>query len=445
MIEPTRHGTAESRVGFHWALVAFALLVFGGNWSHSNQQQIFITRYISVAEAVLHGVLPYSVTHVFYPMWGYPVTVALGLALGHPTFVIEMLQLVSALLSLVAAYWLLDLQKRLRDIPLFLPYFALCSVKWPDAFVAILFLLHVALSAKFIQSTASTRGRWIYLTAAGFVLALIVNFRTEYFLFPLAEIGVAGAYFVRRRSKPLLMVAAASALACALGILPWYLYTAGSASHARLTTSNGAGVAYISLGQLPGNPWGIRHLDSDAFKKANQRGIADPYSEAGEHALTEAVDSAVAAHPAAFAMKVGRNLGMALVGGLYTGEYANLLLTDPQRTQLEQAHSVKGIPFSSVAIFAAEKALRILSMPLLLLLMLLFVRLKRPGHGAGDGVYPILLSLILYRLATVALIQYEPRHLNLIYAPLVFYVLILFQSRPLVAGKRGYSLKSFLR
>ena len=436
---------------FYLLLSGFALLVFAANWTHSNQQQIYCTRYLPLAHAILNGELPYAVTKVFYPIWGYPFVMTLGVWLWHPNIVIEVLQFIAAVMSIVLAYRLIELTPRLWHIPFFLPYFALCSVKWPDAFVAILFLLHIVFAFAYLKGdhppTPSflKRGSWMLLFFAALTLALIVNFRTEYLFFPVVELLVAAIYFVRRKNKQLLIVAASSVLACVIGISPWYCYTASVASHPRLTTSNGAGVLYISLGQLPGNPWGIRHLDSDAYLKAQQMGIADPYSETGERALTQAFDSAVSSHPGLFGLKVARNFGMAFVGGLYTGEYANLLLNDAQRVQLEQAHSINGIPIGVVAVWVVEKALRILSIPLLLILLLLFVAKRKSLETKYATLHPLILALVIYRIATVALIQYEPRHVNLIYVPLLFYAFSVIQSRIEAGLQRPYDLKSFFR
>ena len=49
-----------------------------------------------------------------------------------------------------------------------------------------------------------------------------------------------------------------------LSLTPWALHAHRHTGHAALSSTNSGMVAYITLGQLPDNPWGVQHIDGAA-------------------------------------------------------------------------------------------------------------------------------------------------------------------------------------
>jgi hypothetical protein len=86
----------------------------------------------------------------------------------------------------------------------------------------------------------------------------------------------------------------------------------------RLTSPNGPAVFYISLGQLPGNAWGIEYGDSTAHRLAEQFGYPSPWLVPSLF-LQASIDS-VRLRPAEYVKKCGYNIYRIFHDGVWLGD-----------------------------------------------------------------------------------------------------------------------------
>jgi hypothetical protein len=104
------------------------------------------------------------------------------------------------------------------------------------------------------------------------------------------------------------------------------IYSARATGHVLLTSTNAGHVLYISLGQLPGNPWGITPSDGDPRM---HRELDAHFRHRNTSSLTYASDGflrhrfiqLVRAHPAAWLHKDLLDAKSTLTGGFYDGEF----------------------------------------------------------------------------------------------------------------------------
>src|SRR5690606_34964006 len=121
---------------------------------------------------------------------------------------------------------------------------------------------------------------------AGLYLGLILNFRSEYLiLIPLQIIILLFSKSVRSNvSKIRHCVIYLTTLVI---ILPWGIRNYLVFEEFKLTSSNGAAVLYISLGQLPDNKWNIEPKDEQAYKIVRKKRVKEAFSLEGEKILKE--------------------------------------------------------------------------------------------------------------------------------------------------------------
>jgi len=241
---------------------------------------------------------------------------------------------------------------------------------------------------------------------------------------------------------------AAIAVLIALATLgPWVARSVAYDGVVRFGTTNRGGVLYISLGQLPGNPWHIGYSDKYAWAYARKHGVENPWSPEGDRILTQAFVEAVEHHPVAYVRKVAWTAFLSVAGGLYTGEYDEWI---PTRTKdnIKKAIATERSPFAKARtllaqgpigalLVSAEKILfrvfQLMWFPLAILLVVLFERdcRRTPSHPVGL----IIASLLVAKIILSAFVQYEPRHMTEIYL-LVFLAFVrLWHDR---AGREAH-------
>jgi hypothetical protein len=178
-------------------------------------------------------------------------------------------QLLLCLTALAVFYRVFALTPKGWHLALLLPFAALLSVKWPDAPAGcLLFFLWAGL---YRYASAGRRGA---LLAAGGAAALLANFRSEYLLYPALLAAMAALPAFRAWRRRLLVAAVVLLLAMLAGLAPWSWRAHRHGGPWLLSATNGGGVAYISLGQLPGNPWGIRPVDDVMWQAVRENGLA---------------------------------------------------------------------------------------------------------------------------------------------------------------------------
>ncbi|MFI5262912.1 MAG: hypothetical protein ACHQM6_00195 [Candidatus Kapaibacterium sp.] len=377
-------------------MAAYISIIFWGNWHHINQQGIFYNEYLAIAKHLLNGdgYVIHTGIPVLYPICGYTLFTLIAEFTGSPLFVLALFQFFLCIISISLFYKFFNLEKRYWHILLFTPFIALLSVRWPDAIVGTLLIV----TAYYINRSFETSSKKDALLG-GLLLGIILNFRSEYLgLLVFLMIIAIGSLLVRK--KELFYLLTLIVIPASLILLPWAYYSYSLDKHIRLTATNGGGVLYISLGQLPENPWGIVHSDSVAYAVSKQNGIDDPYSVKGDSLLTAKFIDDIDHNPIAFSEKVGYNLLASLIRGVYIGEYDGLVQIIVK--------VIFTIVFNLLLLFSC--------------LYFLKHRIKRP-------VLLIVSVLIIYKYFLISFIQYEPRHMNAIYLFMLGISLLYLRER----------------
>ena len=313
------------------------------------------------------------------------------------------------------------------------PWYTLHSVRWPMSpavSLTVLSLLLLWLSLK--------RGTWWPSVAGGALAGAALNFRSDFLflgVFVLVVVAAARALRQHRGSAVMpVLVYVVVALCC---LIPWGLHYKAETGRFSLSSSHGGMVAYITLGQLPGNPWGIIHNDGDA--RAVVHAIDPemaPYSDDGNRVLAARFLENVRSHPGAYARKVARNLTHVFIGGFYNGEPGTGSADTLQGLEILKEKLKERLGFHpNVREIEAYKASgewdRFSSSPAAIALLVLLLSATALGAAflltsllglaaslrriARDPFHLLMASLVVYLWAVVALMQYQPRHVNAVY------------------------------
>lgn len=414
-----------------WFLLLFLLvsLLFWANADHRQQQGIWNGLFVPLGQELLTegryaaGAADGQET-ASYPLWGYAVlTGAAGLT-GDPGRILWFQYLLLA----IAFFMFHRLQKGRGGVLLFdrevlaanlpprlrkaarlpglvgflligiLVFFSFqMSVKWPGAISAFLLL----------SFAICHRKGWY--GAAGALLGLAFNFRGEALIFYAAYLLWS---LVRGRYAVLVGV---------LFLLPWMLFQYQKNNVVLPTTSNGGGVLYISLGQLPGNAWERAYRDEEAWAHVNARGIASPWSLAGDRVLKAAFLDDVADHPLEYGRKIAYLSLWAWIGGLYAPEFDSgegVMTGDEWRRFVGALAAGDGAAWAQLPARLPTVAAMVWGRALLALLLILGAArlLRRPDPIGG---------IILLQFLLCVFVQWEPRHMGQI---LILFLFLLFQS-----------------
>lgn len=407
-------------------VVILAALVFGLNAGHQVQQSV-ADQQQQLAQRLVEGsgyTLDRNDVAVpqFYPMWGMSLVMAVPLTLRiDATSTLLLVQFLLSLIGVGMAVRVSGARIGLFATLLLIPWFALMSVRWADAWSA--FFMVASVGALY-RSFSHAGHRWTIV--AGCAVGLAAQFRSDVLAWTWLMAAISFVPGVQRSlRRPTLTVA----LVALLWMTPWAVRSASSGvEHAPfLGSSNVGAVAYISLGQLPGNPWNISHVDADAMALARTKGLDDPWSPtAGAYFRTAVVES-VLAHPFAAAAKVGWNIGRAVVGGLYVGEFPAVMAgpsewADQQRLlgELQFGELVARTGFAGSMLWLVQLVIRIASVVVLAYLLWTVMDRMRPSHRSSiDLVDLALVAMVVSKLVLIGLLQYEARHMNAIYLPLL--------------------------
>ncbi len=442
LLMPPRERPAHSVMPFVILSALTATLVFWGNHRHQfNQGGSTFQRSLLLAERLVAG-QGYTLaqpdgTPAFYPMWGYPLLLAPGVWLGAPLLWITLVQFVLCGTAFWAFYRIFGLRPRLWHIPCLLPLFALCSVKWPDAVTLPLLLLLLERATKYLED-----GRPRAAVGAAALFGLSVNVRSEFLLLPVCMLGLAWATRRGGDRKRWLALTGGLLLGGAVFLAPWAARSQALLGQWRLSSTNGGGVLYITLGQLPGNPWGIRHADAEAWTYVQARGLDSPWSPAGDAMLRAAWLERVVAHPFAFAGKVlGNGLRLA-THGVYTGEYYTLIASPQAARSAVQAlregrwpvaWSAED-PVTGLLIIASATVYACFVLLLPLVLVTACACLCKHGYLRSWPGALAVSALLIHGVSLVLLAQHQTRHVN------GLYLLGLGLTLRMAAQRRGRSV-----
>lgn len=269
-----------------------------------------------------------------FPMWGYGWV----FLLTESKFVILIFQNILAIFSVWFCFRMIEENKYLPSgvmkivkilMVITVSWYAFHSLLWPYSISNSLIILSLAL---FVKAISSEQKDHYPLLISGLLFGLALNFRSDYYLFPVGLIIIIG--IITKLNKPFLQKSALWLALIYLSLIPWGLYTKSVTGHFLITSTNSGAVLFIGLGSLPGNKWGITPYDGDpkmqhVIKSHFGENTSYVSYEADEH-LKKVFFKMISEDPFHFAKKVLHNLKEIIVGGTYQGEFYETVDCYPQ-------------------------------------------------------------------------------------------------------------------
>jgi hypothetical protein len=440
-------------IGWFVLFATIGLLVAYLNRHHIEQQSNY-TIYVAMAD-YYRGLQHLEV--LTYPTWGYPF--ALILIRRYDLVAIPQVLLASVAMTTLFLRLRTELQPNRRAVAvlfvLAVPWYLLHSVKWPLSFAASFSVLGLVVLERALRIHSLRAG-----VAAGLLFGTGLYFRSEFLFLPpfLLMMGVLSRVVPKLPRLPLPPLAACAAVAW-ITLIPWGVHYRDQTGHFSLTASQSGIVAFISLGQLPRNPWGAVYEDEYAYAYLAQ--VAPQLrvnSDTADRVLVDEFKRRVKAEPMAFAAKMIWNGAISLVSGFYGGE----IPLSP--TQWEQFRVLKRRPWTAVlpaltgelpvdirtrVTFLYWLAMKIAGTVVVLLCMVgLMSTLWR---GRQSALLLLLASTIAYQWLLFIVLSTEPRYKNGLYLYMVPFVVIAWQAirgrvvwtRPARVGSTHFSRVSW--
>lgn len=165
-----------------------------------------------------------------------------------------------------------------------------------------------------------------YTVFAALGMAVVVHLRFEWFLWPLWFGGLSLMFWGWKAASRSLQLASVFMLSALLSWSPWVAFQTQHHREWVLTPTNGGMLNYISLGQLPGNPWGIVPVDQTAREKTaslsqNTEDKFRALTREGDKLLRAYHRDMIREHPVAFSAKVVWNASTAFSLGYFGGDF----------------------------------------------------------------------------------------------------------------------------
>lgn len=324
---PPRYRLAATFDRFWWApTLAVGAVVAQLNRDALGMQGV-LPDYVCFRSAIVAGLDP-AANHcpsATFPMWGYGWL----LAVTSNEYALLLFQIALA----TAAAWLflraLERVGLLAGAPARLvkallvvsvPWYAANALRWPYSEAASLLLAAFAVLLMALDRDELSYGLFV---VSGLLVGLVLNFRSDYIALPVLAVAVVVALGRRRRALAKRMVTWLAVIVLAL--VPWMVYAERASNHLLVTSTNSGHVLYISLGQLPGNPWGITPYDGDPrmHRELNAHFGSDVSSltYASDEYLRSRFFHLVRQHPVAWLHKDVYNAAHTFVDGFYDGEF----------------------------------------------------------------------------------------------------------------------------
>jgi hypothetical protein len=425
-----QRGVRRAFAGWFVLFAAVGLLVAYLNRHHVEQQSNYAI-YVEMAN-YYRGLQQSEV--LTYPTWGYPFV--LILIRRYHLVAIPQVLLASVAMAALCPRLRTELGPNRRAVAvlflLALPWYLLHSVKWPLSFAASFSVLGLVVLDRALRTDSLRAG-----VVAGLFFGAGLYFRSEFLFLPwfLLMVGVLSRFVAKLPTMPLAPLAACAAIAWMV-LIPWGLHYREQTGHISLTASQRGIVAFISLGQLPRNPWGAVYEDEYAYAYLAQ--VAPQLrvnSDTADRVLIDEFKRRVKAEPVAFAAKMVWNGAISLVSGFYGGE----IPLSP--AQWEQFRAIKRRPWTAVlpaltgelpvdtrtrvtfiywlAAKAAGTAIVLLCMAGLMLML---------WRGRQSPLLLLLASTIAYQWLLFIVLSTEPRYKNGLYLYMVPFVVIAWQA-----------------
>ena len=408
---------------FYLSLIILIIVIFLLNHNHTIQSATYNDVFKPIAENLISGngytCAFFENQPAFYPLWGYTFIASIDVLLNAGNYFVLAIQAILCLIGIFYFYKLFKVKPKFYHLFFFIPYIAVFSVLWPDCIVLFLFIIFIYGLVKYFE-----KGSTKYLIISGISFGVLSNFRSEYLYFLPFMILL---YFTRTDKKKISKTFLAVLFALIVFLLPWGVRSYLIDDNFRFSATNGGSVAYISLGQLPDNPWNIAPSDQSAFDFAYSKGEINPYTPNSDKLLKAQFYVSVKEHPLPFVKKCFFNSINSVIGGVYTGEYANFFIGLEKRLNIDSTitktpgilnkiNFVKTLDTSISFFLFSEKAIRSIFIVVYLILQVLFLWFLI--YNKNKDYHFILLIIALFylnKVLSVGLLQYEYRHLNIVY------------------------------
>jgi len=307
-------------------MVLIAIMVLFLNFDGQRMSGI-LPHYIDFKKIILSGFDPATVPGATptFPMWGYGWV----FLLTENKLAILVFQNILSIFSIWFCFRLIEENKYLPSDVMTLakllmvvavPWYAAHSLLWPYSISNSLIILALVMFVKAISSEQKTT---YPLLISGLLFGLALNFRSDYYLFPIGLILILGITTEFNRQfiqKSVLWLALIF-----LVLVPWGFYTKNATGHFLITSTNSGAVLFIGLGSLPGNKWGITPKDGDPkMQRAIQSHFGENKSYVSYEAdqfLKTAFFEIISEEPAHFGKKILHNLKKTVLKGAYQGEF----------------------------------------------------------------------------------------------------------------------------
>lgn len=292
--------------------------------------------YICFRSAILHGLDPAANTCASstFPMWGYGWI----LVITRSEVALLVLQGLAALASAWLLLHVLDRDGLLRGRPQLLvkgllvvciPWYAFHALRWPYSEASTLLVLSFSVLLVAVRRSGPA---FPLFALSGVLYGGLLNFRSDYILLPVFVIIVIVALSAPRLLQVRRMAIWVAAMVVAL--IPWMIYSHRATGHVLLTSTNSGHVLYISLGQLPANPWGITPSDGDPRMHREldahfHRGGISSLTYSSDNYLRRRFITLVSQHPGAWLHKDLLDARHTLTGGFYNGEFIQSRSCEP--------------------------------------------------------------------------------------------------------------------
>jgi hypothetical protein len=283
--------------------------------------------YVCFRDAIAAGLDP-GANHcpsATFPMWGY------GWLLAVTSNESALLLFQVALATAAAWFFVRTLEETgilgsvsARSVKALLvvsvPWYAANGLRWPYSEAASLLLGAFAL---LVLALARDDARYRLYALSGLLVGLVLNFRSDYIALPVLTALLVVALGRDRLALAKRMGAWLAVILLAL--VPWIVYAHRATGHLLVTSTNSGHVLYISLGQLPGNPWGITPSDGDPRMhrelRAHFGSDVSSLTYESDRFLRSRFFHLVGQHPAAWLRKDVHNGIHTFTDGFYDGEF----------------------------------------------------------------------------------------------------------------------------
>jgi len=425
---------------------------------------ILVFTWLNWKNSIMHGILPYykdfagyfgsgfssnfdfAMNNPTFPMWGY----GLIFLITQSKYIIILFQLL--LMAFVVYKWDNYLGERLghRKIFRLLILMGACYIMfnvplWPYSISCSLIMLSIYYLFKTHEDF-----KWKTILYSAVLLGVALNMRSDYFYFALTLPVLILLFKLFSDSKipykaaliyyPLLLIC----------LIPWMMHTNRITDQMIPTSTNSGHVMFISLGQMPNNPWKIIPSDGDPRMKQivkENLGQTNTLDYKANKVLKDAFIAEVKKHPGAYLKKCFYNLYYTAVRPFSNGEIeprfisnedelsqSKLLLKSDVKS-FKVGSLIKNILNGTYSVFIISIVLNLLNIILLLIFVyhIIYGLIKHRFKILAEFELYILFAVIGYQITLQTLFFYHPNYHTNVF---VFYVIAVVLIRNLRSRRK---------